>query len=494
MPVYHDGFFYGFSNRFMVSIDAETGEPAWKSRRPGDGFLMVLDGHLVILTKRGSLHVARASGEGYDEVAALDLFEDNAWTAPSFADGDLWVRSFGELARVGLGRAASAAPVAEAQPAAPSDSRWAAFLAEVDAAEDKDAAVDAFLESVASFPIVEGETTVHFVYHGDAEDMAIVGDIIEGRHQEPMRQLSGTRLFYYTAEVAPDAAIKYQFVKDFETVLDERNPNRVEAVLFGLEEYSWLKMPGYETPAFLDEPTGPRGRIEVVELPVPELEDTQRTIQVYLPAGYDESDGRYPVAYLHGGNQALDRGQWAIALDNLIGRSVRPLIVVFIHPAGEPGYESRPPGAILYGRAFVGQIVPAIDERFRTIASSEGRANVGIGFSGLTAFLTTFNAPGVFGKVSTQSPFMLSSMEDMLRAATPAAADVPLDIYLDWGRYDPYSVVENWNLIESSRRTDQFLRDKGYQPAGGEFSGGYGFPAWRARTGAMLEALFPLEE
>ena len=105
--------------------------------------------------------------------------------------------------------------------------------------------MDAFLESVASFPIVEGETTVHFLYHGDAEDMAIVGDIIEGRHQEPMRRLSGTRLFYYTVEVAPDAAIKYQFVKDFEeTVLDERNPNRVEAVLFGLEEYSWLKMPG----------------------------------------------------------------------------------------------------------------------------------------------------------------------------------------------------------------------------------------------------------
>ena len=40
-PVYADGHFYGYSNRFLTCVDAATGEAVWRSREPGDGFLTV---------------------------------------------------------------------------------------------------------------------------------------------------------------------------------------------------------------------------------------------------------------------------------------------------------------------------------------------------------------------------------------------------------------------------------------------------------------------
>ena len=39
VPVFHDGYLYGYSTRFLTCVDAKTGEVAWKSRSPGDGFL-----------------------------------------------------------------------------------------------------------------------------------------------------------------------------------------------------------------------------------------------------------------------------------------------------------------------------------------------------------------------------------------------------------------------------------------------------------------------
>ena len=48
----------------------------------------------------GSLHVARATPEEYDEVCALKIFDELVWSLPSFSDGSFFVRSLGELARV----------------------------------------------------------------------------------------------------------------------------------------------------------------------------------------------------------------------------------------------------------------------------------------------------------------------------------------------------------------------------------------------------------
>lgn len=105
LPIYHEGYIYGHNGRFMSCIDAASGELVWKSHPPGDGFLIFVDDHLVVLTKKGSLHVVKASPESYQEVAGLQLFDKLVWTPPAFANGKIYARnSFSEMASVDVAK------------------------------------------------------------------------------------------------------------------------------------------------------------------------------------------------------------------------------------------------------------------------------------------------------------------------------------------------------------------------------------------------------
>ncbi|HEY7514748.1 MAG TPA: PQQ-binding-like beta-propeller repeat protein, partial [Vicinamibacteria bacterium] len=153
IPVYHDGFLYGINGRSVLTcVDAATGEQRWRSREPGDGFLLKVGSDLVVVTKDRTLHVGAASPEGWKERARLELFHDLVWTPPSFADGAVFARSQGEIGRVEWRAVETKAA------AAPSDaggSRFSRFLAEVAAAPDKAPVVDRFLAEAGSLPLVE---------------------------------------------------------------------------------------------------------------------------------------------------------------------------------------------------------------------------------------------------------------------------------------------------------------------------------------------------
>ena len=51
VPVPYEGHLYGYSGNFLTCVDAATGKTVWKSRPPGEGELVLIDGHLVILTR-----------------------------------------------------------------------------------------------------------------------------------------------------------------------------------------------------------------------------------------------------------------------------------------------------------------------------------------------------------------------------------------------------------------------------------------------------------
>ena len=228
VPVYHDGYLYGYNRRFLVCVDAASGETMWRSRPPGDGFIILVDGHPVLLTKDGGLHVVKADPEQYEEVASIELFDDVVWTHPSFANGHVYVRSQRELARVDVLSVARLPNAGEGSTTDAADvvgRRFEQFLREVEANPDRTVVVDRFLASIERFPLIEGENRVHFLYRGPAEDMAIAGDMIGARREQHMTHVAGTDLFYYSTEVGPDARVNYHFIRDYTAViLDPRNP------------------------------------------------------------------------------------------------------------------------------------------------------------------------------------------------------------------------------------------------------------------------------
>jgi hypothetical protein len=256
---------------------------------------------------------------------------------------------------------------------------------------------------------------------------------------------------------------------------------------------SWFAMPEWPGNRVAAVEAGSAGRPEEIELTLqpsaPEGEEQPEAMKVpttvWLPPSYDGSEERYPVVYLLNG-EAREVGNWQSALDSAVGHTVEPLIVVFLEIPRAPGLRG----------ALAGQVVPQIDEAFRTRTDRESRAIVGMGFPAFTAMLTGFSSPDTFGALGIQSLFFLEGgmkqgIQGALGDKTPEGT--PMRIYFEWGRWDLRSPHEGFDFRDSSQWAWDFLTDKGYAPIGGEVWDSTDHSSWSNRTGVMLHALFPLE-
>jgi outer membrane protein assembly factor BamB len=91
--VYHQEYLYGFNEGTLTCMNFRTGEVRWKERGFKKGSLILADGHLIVLGESGKLALAKATPEGYVEETAYQFpSSKGCWTAPSLADGVLYVR------------------------------------------------------------------------------------------------------------------------------------------------------------------------------------------------------------------------------------------------------------------------------------------------------------------------------------------------------------------------------------------------------------------
>jgi outer membrane protein assembly factor BamB len=104
----HDGFIYGLDEAILACIDAETGAIKWKGGRYGYGQVMLVDGHLIVLTEAGELALVKATPEAHVELALFPAIEGKSWNHPAMEAGFLLVRNINEMAafdvRAGRGK------------------------------------------------------------------------------------------------------------------------------------------------------------------------------------------------------------------------------------------------------------------------------------------------------------------------------------------------------------------------------------------------------
>jgi outer membrane protein assembly factor BamB len=95
----YKGHLYGFHDRpgIFKCVDFATGQEKWVSRSPGKGKLIIADGQMIIITESGSLVLAKPSPEGYIETAKARIVKGTCYTAPTLANGKLYIRSDMEL-------------------------------------------------------------------------------------------------------------------------------------------------------------------------------------------------------------------------------------------------------------------------------------------------------------------------------------------------------------------------------------------------------------
>lgn len=90
---YYEGFIYGISKTKLVCISAENGEMKWGQRGFGKGSLIAAGNKLIVMSDQGLVTLVHPSPEKFIKIGSFKALEGKSWTAPSFADGNLFVRN-----------------------------------------------------------------------------------------------------------------------------------------------------------------------------------------------------------------------------------------------------------------------------------------------------------------------------------------------------------------------------------------------------------------
>ena len=235
-----------------------------------------------------------------------------------------------------------------------------------------------------------------------------------------------------------------------------------------------------------------------------------REVCVYLPPQYEqEPDRRFPVLYLHDGQNLFDP-----RLSYIPGRTWRagstadwlneqgraePLILVGLGNTGlrrmaeyTPTRDFRMGGGEgdRYGRLLIEEVKPFIDRTFRTFPAAERTGLGGSSLGGLITLYLGLRHPDVFTRLAVLSPSIWWDHRSILSFVAGARPKPPLRIWQDIGTGEGLRhvrdcelltrmlVKQGWRLGDDLRylRVEGALHDE---------------DAWAARLHQVIEFLFP---
>ena len=97
--VVYDGHVYCVSERGsgqLMCFDLSDGAIVWsESSFAKYGTLMIADGKLVVLDEKGDLVIAKATGDGYQEIARAKVLDGRCWVMPVLANGRIYAKNNG---------------------------------------------------------------------------------------------------------------------------------------------------------------------------------------------------------------------------------------------------------------------------------------------------------------------------------------------------------------------------------------------------------------
>jgi predicted alpha/beta superfamily hydrolase len=202
----------------------------------------------------------------------------------------------------------------------------------------------------------------------------------------------------------------------------------------------------------------------------PQLEN-HRGILVYLPPSYSGSGRRYPVLYMHDGQNLFDQEtsfsvEWHVdgTMEMLGQRGIEAIVVAIPNMGADrldeysPFREPKLGGGKgdLYLDFIAETLKPLIDRDFRTLPDREHTCIAGSSMGGLISLYAFFRNPDVFGVAGVMSPAFWFGKRAIF-GYVEKAEFTPGKIYLDIG------TQEGKQTLDDVRRMRDLLMDKGYR-------------------------------
>ena len=259
------------------------------------------------------------------------------------------------------------------------------------------------------------------------------------------------------------------------------------------------------------------GRIETVFVESGDTAIPSREVRVWLPPGYDEGEGRYPVIYFHDGQNVFRPGGpfgcWfaedAASEEMKAGRMREAITVAIPNNEADVGKarmtEYQPPTDInprdpqrgngicdRYAEFLAGKVKPAIDAKYRTLPDRENTAVAGASMGGLVSLWLGLNTDA-FGAVGVFSPAFWTSPHFM-KAVMEGTKKDGLRIYMDMGTKEKGNLPGDYWLDALAVR--DALREQGYvegedflwNPGEGDE---HNEKAWAKRLPVALQFMMP---
>jgi len=237
-----------------------------------------------------------------------------------------------------------------------------------------------------------------------------------------------------------------------------------------------------------------------------------RDIIVYLPPDYNSAeDRRYPVLYLHDGQNLFDAAtafagnEWGLdeLAEELISTGqIEPLIIVGIYNTGPKRMaeythvrdkRGRGGRAKQYAKLLVEDLKPFIDSEYRTLSNAENTALGGSSLGGLVTLYLGLHHPDVFGKLIVMSPSVWWANRAIVREVRKLKQKLPEKIWLDIGTCEgtnPEHCIEDARMLRDALVAKGWKLDEDFRFVEDE-GAGHNEKAWGFRMGDALKFLFP---
>ncbi len=259
-------------------------------------------------------------------------------------------------------------------------------------------------------PVVHSDRTVTFKFRApDAKKVELNTQFVKG-NQAMNKDESG--VWSVTLGPVEPNLYPYAFVVDGISVAD---PNNLE--IFPNERFknSLVDIPS-ESPAIYHCQDVPHGKVDYCFYNSKTL-NMARSMLVYTPPGYGQSDEAYPVFYLVSGTTDTEEtwfkvGRANFILDNLIAQGkAKPMIVAMPYGdmmMGAPG-PSTPEVAEAYKRfshEMMNDILPFVEKNYRVKADRASRAIAGFSRGGGQSLYTGFANFDQFAWIGSYSAYL----------------------------------------------------------------------------------------
>ena len=349
-------------------------------------------------------------------------------------------------------------------------------------------------------PEVKPDKTVTFRFRApNANQVTVIGEL-DGKTYPMTKDEAGV----WSATIGPlePDVYNYQFNVDGVIAMDPVNP----AVKLGFGAFppaNMFEIPGDE---FDDAREVPHGTVRIETYHSKSM-GVPRTLWMYTPPGYETGNTRYPVLYLlHGSGNTesswMLTGRANYILDNLIasGKS-KPMIIV--NPLGyvrqgvnlaperpvvsgpAPAGPGAAPGGGLVGKDLLEDVIPFVEQKFRTLKDADNRAIGGLSMGGGQTVAIGFANPDKFHSIIVMSAGAQNAEQNYPGFfKDPAATNKQLKLlWVGIGKDDKLVMAGNNALKESLIKT-------GIKHTYRETTGRHEWVVWRHHLHEVAPLLF----